>query len=84
MTATDSYIDHLSLSLFSQSKPPLPSYPKYEGLGFVTGQLSLPFPATADIAFPPAEGADGKIALGPMPVPGVPSFSVETGLVTAA
>ena len=72
----------LTLSFsFSQSKPPLPSYPKYEGLGFVTGPFSVPFPVMNDIAFPPAEGGDGSRAV--MPVPGVPVFDVTQGLVVA-
>ena len=63
-----------------QSKPPLPSFPKYEGLSFTSKAL----PSTlADVAFPPTEGLVDGIALTPsgaVPVRGVPTFSVPQGI----
>lgn len=54
-------------------KPPLPAFPNYEGLTYGSTQLPL---SITEVVFPPAEGL-------PVPIPGVPSFSVKEGLVAA-
>ncbi len=55
-------------------KPPLPAYPKYEGLTFAATALPR---SVADVAFPPE-------ACLPVPVKQVPAFTVGNGLVEAS
>ncbi|GFR40656.1 hypothetical protein Agub_g1241 [Astrephomene gubernaculifera] len=52
-------------------KPPLPTFPKYEGLTYTAEELPL---QVEDTVFPPEEGK-------PVPIPSVPAFSVAAGLV---
>jgi len=64
-------------------KPPLPAFPKYEGLGFRSAGLPTTMP---NVAFPPPEGlVDGinNAPHGTVPIKGVPAFSVEAGLQPA-
>jgi hypothetical protein len=76
-------IDEEGNEVVDDSKPPLPSFPKYEGLAFVAKDL----PATiADVAFPPLDGLVDGIKLTPegsVPVEGAPKFSVPEGVTVA-
>lgn len=67
-----------------QDKPPLPAFPKYEGLGFASTALPSTRP---DVAFPPMEGLVSGIVAAPegaVPIPGVPRFSVTRGMEASA
>jgi len=66
----DPKLDEEGQPIEDPDKPPLPTFPKYEGLGFTS--VGLPH-SVADVDFPPVQP----------PIPGVPKFSVTDGLVAA-
>ncbi len=77
------HLPPLSPPSSSQDKPPLPAFPKYEGLEFKSTALPITMP---DVDFPPKEGLVSGYVLaetGKVPVPGTATFSVKSGMGAA-
>ncbi|KAG1668671.1 hypothetical protein FOA52_001279 [Chlamydomonas sp. UWO 241] len=80
-SGADAALDEDGAPIEDPDKPPLPAFPKYEGLGFKSTVLPI---TMSDVAFPPCEGlVDGifNSEAGVVPVPGAALFSVTAGLM---
>ncbi|GAX86457.1 hypothetical protein CEUSTIGMA_g13867.t1 [Chlamydomonas eustigma] len=79
-SGVDPQLDEEGKEIEDDSKPPLPSFPKYEGMTFVSKALPDTVP---DVHFPPLDGLVRGITLteeGEVPVTGTPVFTVPEGI----